>query len=206
MNQQLLNQTCALAGIFQVAALVEKEATTGSVPNDSLKSSLYSLYQRDASDVAAVYDGIAGLNLGLHTLQKVLARDQQTLTANIFRYGFSLVHLQAQLAKRHDMLGEIADQLDQQQRQLKHFAPNDDVMVEALAQTYQETLSTLPFRIQVKGDMRYLKTPICAARIRALLLAGVRSATLWQQLGGRRWRLILQRHKIANCVQHLLQG
>jgi high frequency lysogenization protein len=35
-----------------------------------------------------------------------------------------------------------------------------------------------------------------ADRIRALLLAGVRLAWLWQQLGGRRWHLILRRRTV----------
>jgi len=34
-----------------------------------------------------------------------------------------------------------------------------------------------------------------AAKIRALLLAGIRAAVLWQQLGGSRWKLFWSRRK-----------
>ncbi|HKM37225.1 MAG TPA: DUF489 family protein, partial [Thiopseudomonas sp.] len=32
-----------------------------------------------------------------------------------------------------------------------------------------------------------------AAKVRALLFAGIRSARLWRQLGGRRWHLLTKR-------------
>jgi high frequency lysogenization protein len=34
--------------------------------------------------------------------------------------------------------------------------------------------------------------------IRALLLAGIRSARLWRQLGGHRWQLVISRRKLLN--------
>ncbi len=42
--------------------------------------------------------------------------------------------------------------------------------------------------------------------IRALLLAGIRAAFLWRQLGGRRWRLLLQRKKLLQASQNLSRG
>jgi high frequency lysogenization protein len=68
---------------------------------------------------------------------------------------------------------------------------------------YQDTLSTLSFRVQVTGNVQHLKTPANADKIRALLLAGVRSAMLWKQLGGKRWQLILQRRQIVNSCRQL---
>ena len=48
--------------------------------------------------------------------------------------------------------------------------------------TVADVLSTLRQRIQVHGDMRNLQQPNNASKIRALLLAGIRSARLWRQL------------------------
>jgi len=42
-----------------------------------------------------------------------------------------------------------------------------------------------------------------ANRIRALLLAGIRSAVLWYQLGGRRWRLVVYRRRIQHTAANL---
>jgi adenylosuccinate lyase len=45
--------------------------------------------------------------------------------------------------------------------------------------------------------MRNLQQPSNAAKIRALLLAGIRSARLWRQLGGHRWQLVIQPSQAA---------
>ena len=45
-----------------------------------------------------------------------------------------------------------------------------------------------------------------ADRIRALLLAGVRLAWLWQQLGGRRWHLILRRKPLLVGLRALAES
>ena len=42
-----------------------------------------------------------------------------------------------------------------------------------------------------------------AAAIRALLLAGVRSALFWRQLGGRRWQLLFFRNRLSNTASLL---
>lgn len=42
-------------------------------------------------------------------------------------------------------------------------------------------------------------------KIRALLLAGVRSAVLWRQVGGRRWQLFLWRNKFAKLAKKLIE-
>ncbi|MEQ8953835.1 MAG: DUF489 family protein, partial [Gammaproteobacteria bacterium] len=39
--------------------------------------------------------------------------------------------------------------------------------------------------------------------IRALLLAGIRAAFLWYQLGGRRWRLLLYRKRIQETAHNM---
>ena len=55
------------------------------------------------------------------------------------------------------------------------------------------------------GDQGYLQQARIANQVRALLLAGIRSATLWRQVGGSRWQLIFQRKKLAQTVDRLLR-
>ncbi len=54
---------------------------------------------------------------------------------------------------------------------------------------YQDYISSLSPRIIVRGEQNYLRNDDNAAKIRSLLLAGIRAAVLWQQLGGSRWKL-----------------
>ena len=42
-------------------------------------------------------------------------------------------------------------------------------------------------------------------KIRALLLAGIRSAVLWRQLGGHRWQLFLMRHSMIESSKQWLK-
>ena len=75
-----------------------------------------------------------------------------------------------------------------------------DNTYEQLAELYLDTLSKLSFRIQVHGKIENLKDEYIVNKIRTLLLAGVRSAVLWYQLGGRRWRLVIHRKQIRQTV------
>lgn len=54
--------------------------------------------------------------------------------------------------------------------------------------------------------MRHLQDSRNADKVRALLLAGIRSAMLWRQLGGRRWQLLFSRRKLLDQLYPLLRG
>jgi high frequency lysogenization protein len=56
----------------------------------------------------------------------------------------------------------------------------------------------------VNGEQDYLSRPEIANKIRALLLAGIRSAILWKQCGGTRWKFLFFRKKIQNELKNLL--
>ena len=77
---------------------------------------------------------------------------------------------------------------------------------EALATLYQDTISTLPFRIQVQGKVEHLQDERIANRIRALLLAGIRFAVLWHQIGGRPWHLFVLRGRINRIATSMLEN
>ena len=57
----------------------------------------------------------------------------------------------------------------------------------------------------ITGDQDYLARTETANKIRACLLAGIRSAILWRQCGGTRWKFIFYRKKIQAELQILLK-
>ena len=65
-------RTLALAGLFQALALVRTLATQGQADAASYVSSIGSVLRIDAPSVAAVFDGVGGVRLGLQTLQREL--------------------------------------------------------------------------------------------------------------------------------------
>ncbi|MGD8174346.1 high frequency lysogenization protein HflD [Marinimicrobium sp. ARAG 43.8] len=205
MTDKLENATIALAGIFQAAALVEQLAKTGYVPGDAYRCTIESLFVMDPPHTRAVFgDSLASLTFGLEALQHTLEPGNQR-HKDALRYGLGVLHLQRKLSKRRDMLSVLGTRLKQASRQAEHFDSTHENVIGNLADLYKDTISTFRFRIQVTGDHNYLQQGRIANQIRALLLAGVRSATLWRQVGGTRWQLLLQRKRIAQIVDRLLR-
>jgi len=79
----------------------------------------------------------------------------------------------------------------------------DEEVVAELAELYHATLGYFEPRIKVQGKQIHLQNPSNINRIRALLLAGIRSAVLWHQLGGRPWHLIAARKPIAYALSRI---
>jgi len=106
------------------------------------------------------------------------------------------------------MQATIRERLNALAAQQDTALPNDREMekISYLAALYQDTISQLPFRIHVTGKVEYLRDTLVANKIRALLLAGIRSAVLWHQLGGRRWHLFFYRKRIRACVGEIRQS
>ncbi len=201
------DQLIALAGVFEAAALVEKLATTGQLPDAPQACLFNSLLNQNPKDTLDVYGGDHyQLRDGLRCLHSALQRSPESLPREALRYALGLLTLQRQLEKRPEMLELIGNRLPQIGRQAEMFGITHDNTVAAFAGLYQETLSTLRMRIQVHGEMHFLQNERNAARIRALLLAGIRSAMLWRQLGGHRWHLLLRRGRMLKDLQPLLRG
>ena len=200
-------QLIALGAVFEAAFLVDKIAKSGQVSEAPLGCMLGSLLVRDPQNTLEVYGG-DDLNLrdGYRALVSALERDPSTLQRDSLRYALALLGLERKLAKRDDMLQIMGSRLDQIQQQVQHFGLVHDNVIAACGGLYQDTLSTFSQRIQVQGDMRHLQQPSNAAKIRALLLTGIRAARLWRQLGGHRWQLVFSRRKLLNELRPLLRG
>lgn len=196
-------QALALAGVAQAARLVDQLSRTGSYPTEFLQASIHSLFRFEAEDTAAVFGGTAGVKLGLDTLCLLLSNQQSPEQRNITRYLFALLHLERRFAADPEMMGVVHSRLQHASFKAEHFSDNAEEVCHSIAGIYADTLSQLRFRIKVTGSAQHLQDRQTADRIRALLLAGIRSAFLWHQLGGRRWKLVLQRRRLLATCQAL---
>lgn len=202
----LQEQLVALGAVFEAAALVDRIARTGQVSNASLACMLASLLVRESKPVVEIYGG-DDINLrdGYRALASALERDTNSLQREPLRYALAMIGLERQLDKRGDMLQVIGSRLDQIQQQVDHFGLTHENVVASFDGLYQDTISTFRQRIQVQGDMRHLQQSDNAAKIRALLFAGIRSARLWRQLGGHRWQLVFSRRKMLDALYPMLR-
>ncbi|MBV4536727.1 MULTISPECIES: high frequency lysogenization protein HflD [Pseudomonas] len=202
----LQEQLIALGGVFQAAVLVDRIARTGQATEANIGCMLNSLLVRDPKDTLEVFGG-DDLNLrdGYRALVGALERDPSSLQREPLRYALSMLGLERQLAKRDDLLETIGNRLPQIQSQADHFGLVHENVIASSGALYQDTLSTLRQRIQVHGDMRFLQQASNASKIRALLLAGIRAARLWRQLGGHRWQLVFSRRKLLNELYAMMR-
>lgn len=204
-NSKWEDITLALAGVFQAAALVDQLAKTGYAPPEPFKTSIDSLLKLDTESTEDVFGSRRELELGLRILSDLLNHRSKDHNDTL-RYVLGMLHLQKKLGKQKDMLNIIGTRIRQAQHQAQHFSSTHDNVIANLADIYTDTLSTFRFRIQVMGDYNYLQQTRIANQIRALLFGGVRAATLWRQLGGTRWQVILSRKRLTQATENLLRS
>ena len=203
MKHSNQDQAAALAGVFQAATLVDQLARTGQWSEETLTPSIHSIFVTSPNNVAEVYDGFYRLDLGKKTLSAVVSRDSSAIGGDVIRYALAMIHLEKKLSRNRKMLNTIGERLQKTREQVDHFGLLHDNVISSLASVYLDTLSTFKTRITVAGDTRFLQNQANANRIRAILLAGIRSATLWRQCGGSRWHLFISRKNLLDGLQRI---
>jgi high frequency lysogenization protein len=200
MKHNKRDQTLALAGVFQAASLVQQIASTGLANSAVIESSIESLFKFDADTVEQVFGSIAGVNTGLRVLSKQMDFSKEKHNIDITRYVISLLVLERKLSKNKNMLDKISRTLGEIQTSLEFFSLMHDNIFTKLGSLYRETISTLGPKIVVSGERPFLSNDNNADKVRALLLAGIRSAVLWRQCNGSRWQIIFGRkHYLNEC-------
>jgi len=211
VSNPLYERTLSLAGIFQAARLTQTLAREGRADPRAFAASLNSLFTFDADSVADVYGGVDGVSVGLKLIEEKLNSQGEALDFELARYAVSMIQLEAQLRRMPAMQDAVRDGLKTIEEQMKFFGNGERTeaahpkLAEKLGELYQQTLSTLSPRIMVNGENDHLSNPEVAARVRATLFAGIRSAYLWHQKGGRRWHLLFFRRRIAQAAAELRQ-
>jgi high frequency lysogenization protein len=213
MSTAYTDRILALAGLFQAARLAQQLAREGRAEPSTLAASVQSLLIIDAPTTESVYGGARGVRPGLELLRDKLAGgNTDTNDVEIARYVIGMIHLEGQMRRRPEIQDAIRRGIEATREQMKFFeaAENGETLhprlAEKLAELYTQTISTLTPRIMVNGEHGHLSNPLIAAKVRAALFAGVRSAFLWHQLGGSRWQLLFSRKKISGEAAGILES
>ena len=197
------DQALALAGIYQAVYLTQKIAQSGVMDISAFEPSITSLTMVDADSVEAVYGGASGVLTGLNILHKQL-QGGDSRDVELTRYVITLLELERKLSKNSVMLNQIAEGVEVAKARLEHFHILHSNILSQLADLYSKTISTLSPRIMVQGETMHLQNPDNASKIRALLLAGIRSAMLWRQVGGKRRKVIFGRKRLMATTKALI--
>ena len=219
----------ALAGALQAAGLVRSLALRGQADASCVRASVASIFKIDADNAADVFGGVANLRLGLETLVSQIEIGQRD--TGLTRLVINIMRVERILARRTDVLETLREGIQAIERDILNgagetsavdplardplapvqHAPSASLVerdvsatVPRLAQLYAATLSTLRPRIIVEGNPRFLKEDADVDRVRALLLAAIRAAVLWRQLGGTQLRLFFRHRQYAMMARGLL--
>ena len=196
------NRAVAMAGLLQAVYLVDRIARTGLASQDAIDASIHSIFVQNPRSVGDIYCGVEGIRTGLGLLADILGgwlRHRQ-----LMEYARLVVRLERNLASQPAVLREVGARIasiDEQRMLRDEGKQGNEETIRALAALYQDTLSRISPRIRVTGKRDHLQSQVNTARIRALLLAGVRAAVLWHQVGGRRWHLLLARRNLAEALR-----
>ncbi|NHB96070.1 high frequency lysogenization protein HflD [Photorhabdus stackebrandtii] len=205
MAKNYYNITLALAGICQSSRLVQQLAHENQCDTDAVATMVNSILNTNPSSVLDVFGNHErNLKIGLDAMPGMFNGSNSRLSADLTRYMLSLMVLERRLSKNQDASDALGNRIGQLERQQTYFEPMSEGMFNALAGIYVDVISPLGPRIQVTGSPDVLRNPLVQAKVRAILLAGVRCAVLWQQVGGSRWQLMFSRQRLLQQAKDIL--
>jgi len=193
-------RTIALAGVIQACTQVQTLARKGEADNQVFDASLKSILVLDAVNTEAVYSGLHGVNSGLRTLSNGLMSSASMEDVELLRYVMSILNLQSQLYRDDNAFTKFGIDVE------RLSSAKGEELVLAASNVYREHVSCLRPQIIVQGEEEFLQRADTPAKIRTMLLAAFRSAVLWQQKGGGKFKIMWERTRMRNAAQTLLNS
>lgn len=193
------DRVLALAGLAQALRQVRRIADTGQADADIVATALDSVFRLDAPEPAAVYGDVSALHPGLRVVRDYLAGsgDDPLLP----KLALAVTQVERRFSRDDALAGRVADGIRALAPSAERLGSGHPEVLAALGSLYADTISHLRPRVLVQGNPHYLAQPGVVAEIRAVLLAALRSAVLWRQLGGSPWDFLLRRRELAEAVR-----
>lgn len=203
MQDKFDNITIALAGMMQAISLAREIAQTGKMDEVAFQTTLNSIFQTHPANVVDVYGSLANLKPGLEKLINTL-NSKATAAAQTIHYIHSVMRLQKKINSSAKISNKLMQRIQQAKKQVDYFSLTHPTVLASLADIYLNAISTFHFKFFIAGNQRALTVNENIEKIRALLLAAIRSSVLWRQVGGSRLQLIFSRDKIKKTAEKLL--
>ncbi len=196
--------TLALAGICQAIDCVQSIARNGQANKDDMETIFRATLKLEASSTEDIFGGHKDLTTGFKSIASQLSGSKTD--PDFGRYLINIVTLEKQFSANPNMMNQVASRISQTNR-LFDYQDNESVgsnIIEQIAATYKDSISTLSTKIQVTGNSKYLEQSTNQNYIRALLLGAIRSAVLWRQVGGKKRQIIFNKNKIIGIANGYL--
>jgi len=204
MTAPMDNRVLALAGIAQALQQVRRIAETGHSEAASVRTAMDSVFRIDADTPESVYGSRAQLAPGLRLLHNHFRN--QGHDEVLPRLALEVLQLERRFERDPATVAAVTAGIDKASRQAQALGDSGhpDVL-SALGGLYADTISHLKPRVMVQGNPHYLGQAGVVAEIRALLLAAVRSAVLWRQMGGSLWDFLFGKRAMIEAVDRALK-
>ena len=196
------DRAIALAGLMQAIKLVQQMANTGQAETRPLETCIGSLFRFDAEDSESVYGDRRQLQPGVRLLIDQLVGRGRDNTHT--RMAVSVLGLERRFLRSPETVSAVHDALERLAPDCERLGAAHPDLLARLGELYAERISPLGQRVLVQGNPVYLAQPPVVAEVRATLLAALRAAVLWRQLGGSYWDFLFSRGRLADEAKALL--
>jgi high frequency lysogenization protein len=193
----------ALAGLVQGLKQVRRIAETGQADASVLATALDSVFRIDAESPEAVYGSVGDLRPGL-----VLLRDyfsNRNKDEALPRLALAVLQIERRFVRDGAMVQQVQDGIAAASPLAERLGSSHPDVLAALGKLYADTVSNLRPKVMVQGNPHYLGQADIVSEIRALLLAALRSAVLWRQMGGSLFDFLLGRRQMLAAIESELK-
>jgi high frequency lysogenization protein len=192
----------ALAGLVQGLKQVRRIAETGQADASVLATALDSVFRIDAEAPAAIYGTVADLRPGLLLLRDYFGN--QNKDEALPRLALAVLQIERRFVRDGAMVQQVQDGIAATAPLAERLGSSHPDVLAALGKLYADTVSNLRPKVMVQGNPHYLGQADIVSEIRALLLAALRSAVLWRQMGGSLFDFLLGRRQMLAAIESAL--
>ncbi len=200
MSFSIDDRVLAVAGIAQALQQVRRIAETGHSEASVVRTAMDSVMRIDAATPAEVYGSALQVEPGLRVVRDYFRN--QGKDDLLPRLALSVMQLERRFVREDATVDKVSAGIARAAGIAREQGDsNHPDVLNALGALYADTISQLKPRIMVQGNPHYLGQAAVVSEIRALLLAAVRSAVLWRQLGGSYWDFIFSRKTMLEAIE-----
>ena len=189
----------ALAGLVQALKQVRRIADTGQADASVLATALDSVFRIDAQSPEAVYGTADDVRPGLLLLRDYFAGRNKDEA--LPRLALAVLQIERKFIRDGAMTQKVHDGIVATAPLAGRLGSSHPDVLAALGKLYADTVSQLRPKVMVQGNPHYLGQGDIVSEIRALLLAALRSAVLWRQMGGSLFDFLLARRQMIAVIE-----
>ncbi len=193
----------ALAGLVQALKQVRRIAETGQADASVLSTALDSVFRIDAESPEAVYGGIGDLRPGLVVLRDYFGNRNKDEA--LPRLALAVLQIERRFVRDGAMVQQVQEGIASTATIAGRLGSSHPDVLAALGKLYADTVSNLRPKVMVQGNPHYLGQADIVSEIRALLLAALRSAVLWRQMGGSLFDFLIGRRQMLAAIESELK-